>query len=48
MNSSLNALRIQKLISLICLWWVDLGWRPGGYQSHSIAPLLSWTGEGKI
>jgi len=27
--------------------WVDPGWTPGAYQSCSITPLLSWTGERK-
>jgi len=26
---------------------VDPGWRPGAHQSHSLIPLLSWTGERK-
>lgn len=29
------------------VWWFDLGWTPGAYQSHSISPLLNQTGERK-
>ena len=30
------------------VWWVDPGWMPGPHQSHSITPLLNWTGERKL
>lgn len=30
------------------VWWFDLGWTPGAYQSHSISPLLNRTGERNI
>jgi len=29
------------------MWWVGPGWTPGGPESRSITPLLSWTGERK-
>lgn len=37
----------EGLCTEIRLWWAELSWTPGSHQSHSIIPLLSWTGEKK-